>query len=167
MTHNRKARWGGATTGVLTGFGHGFAAFAVSSLLKPLSVDLDTGRGAFSIAIGLGRLIAGVASPTIGRIADARGPRGIVIAGMIISAVGLFGLGFVQNEVQLYLLWSVVFSIGVAAGFTVALDKLVVASMGKKRGMGLAVRFSISAVVSTLIVPRRLGSCCQAIAAKH
>ena len=102
MTDTPRARWGlVSTTGVLTGFGHGFAAFAVSALLKPLSVDLDTGRGAISIAIGLGRLIAGLASPTIGRIADARGPRGIVIAGMLTSAVGLFALAFVRNEIQL------------------------------------------------------------------
>ena len=154
MTDQPKARWGlVATTGVLTGFGHGFAAFAVSALLKPLALDLETGRGAISIAIGLGRLIAGLASPTIGRIADARGPRGIVIAGMLTSALGLFALAFVRNEIQLYLVWSLIFSVGIAAGFTVALDKLVVASMGSKRGMGLAVRFSISAFVSTLIVP--------------
>jgi MFS family permease len=154
MTDQRKARWGlVATTGVLTGFGHGFAAFAVSALLKPLALDLDTGRGAVSIAIGLGRLVSGLASPVIGRIADARGPRGIVIGGMIVSATGLFALAFVQNEIQLYLVWSLLFSVGIAAGFTVALDKLVVSSMGSKRGMGLAVRFSISAAVSTLIVP--------------
>jgi len=154
MTDHLNRRWGlVATTGALTGFGHGFAAFAVSSLLKPLALDLDTGRGAISIAIGLGRLIAGLASPIIGRIADARGPRGIVIAGMLLSALGLFALAFIQNEIQLYLVWSLIFSIGVAAGFTVALDKLVVSSMSSKRGMGLAVRFSISAVVSTLIVP--------------
>jgi MFS family permease len=154
MTISPKARWGlVSTTGVLTGFGHGFAAFAVSALLKPLALDLDTGRGAISTAIGLGRLIAGLASPLIGKIADARGPRGIVIGGIITAALGLFALGFVQNEIQLYLVWSLVFSVGVAAGFTVALDKMVVASMGAKRGMGLAVRFSISAVVSTLIVP--------------
>jgi MFS family permease len=154
MTDRPKARWGlVATTGVLTGFGHGFAAFAVSALLKPLALDLNTGRGAISIAIGLGRLIAGLASPTIGRIADAKGPRGIVIAGMLIAALGLFSLAFITNELQLYLVWSLIFSVGVAAGFTVALDKLVVASMGRRRGMGLAVRFSISAVVSTIIVP--------------
>ena len=154
MTTSTKARWGlVTTTGVLTGFGHGFAAFAVSALLKPIAIDLDTGRGAVSIAIGLGRLIAGLASPTIGRIVDARGPRGIVIGGMVTSAAGLFALAFIRNEIQLYLAWSLLFSVGVAAGFTVALDKLVVASMGSKRGMGLAVRFSISAVVSTLIVP--------------
>ena len=154
MTDRPKARWGlVSTTGVLTGFGHGFAAFAVSALLKPLALDLETGRGAISIAIGLGRLVAGLASPVIGRIADSRGPRGIVISGMLTSATGLFALAFVRDEIQLYLVWSLIFSVGVAAGFTVALDKLVVSSMGSKRGMGLAVRFSVSAVVSTAIVP--------------
>jgi len=154
MTKTKTSRWGlVSTTGVLTGFGHGFAAFAVSALLKPLALDLETGRGAVSVAIGLGRLVSGLVSPIIGRIADARGPRGIVIGGMITSAIGLFALAFVQNEIQLYLVWSLIFSVGIAAGFTVALDKLVVSSMGSKRGMGLAVRFSISALVSTLIVP--------------
>lgn len=154
MTTTKRARWGlVTTTGVLTGFGHGFAAFAVSALLKPLAVDLDTGRGAVSTAIGLGRLVAGLASPTIGRITDARGPRGMVMVGMVVAALGLFGLAFVRTEIELYLAWSLVFSLGVAAGFTIALDKLVVASMAEKRGMGLAVRFSISAVVATLIVP--------------
>jgi MFS family permease len=154
MTSPKLARWGlVSTTGVLTGFGHGFAAFAVSALLKPLALDLDTGRGAISTAIGLGRLIAGLASPTIGRITDANGPRMIVMAGMVVSAIGLFLLAFIRSEIELYLVWSLVFSVGIAAGFTVALDKLVVASMTENRGMALAVRFSISAVVATLIVP--------------
>lgn len=154
MTATKKARWGlVSTTGVLTGFGHGFAAFAVSALLKPMALDLDTGRGAISTAIGLGRLVAGLASPTIGRITDARGPRLIVIAGMIVSAIGLFLLAFIRSEIELYLVWSLVFSVGIAAGFTVALDKLVMATATGNRGMALAVRFSVSAVVATLIVP--------------
>ncbi len=154
MTTPKLARWGlVSTTGVLTGFGHGFAAFAVSALLKPLALDLDTGRGVVSTAIGLGRLVSGLASPTIGRITDANGPRLIVMAGMVVSAIGLFLLAFIRSEIELYLVWSLVFSVGIAAGFTVALDKLVVASMVENRGMALAVRFSISAVVATLIVP--------------
>lgn len=154
MNQTRKARWGlVTTTGVLTGFGHGFAAFAVSALLKPIAIDLDTGRGAISTAIGLGRLVSGVSSPLIGRLTDENGPRWVVVGGMLIAALGLFALSLVRNEIELYFAWALVFSLGVAAGFTVALDKLVVASMGERRGMGLAVRFSISAVVATLIVP--------------
>lgn len=154
MTKTKGARWGlVTTTGVLTGFGHGFAAFAVSALLKPLALDLDTGRGAVSTAIGLGRLVGGFAAPVVGRITDKNGPRIIVASGMLVSAIGLFILSMVRSEIELYLAWSLIFSAGVAAGFTVALDKLVVATSAKNRGMALAVRFSISAIVSTLIVP--------------
>ena len=54
MSDSDRKRWAlVTTTGVLTGVGHGFAAFAVSALLKPLALDLETGRGAVSIAIGL------------------------------------------------------------------------------------------------------------------
>ncbi len=154
MKTSARARWGlVSTSGVLTGFGHGFAAFAVSALLKPMALDLDTGRGAISTAIGLGRFVAGMASPSIGRFTDAYGTRIIVIAGMVLSAIGLFMLSVVRSEIELYLVWSLVFSVGIAAGFTVALDKLVVATAAEKGGMALAVRFSISAVVATLIVP--------------
>ncbi len=154
MKTSARARWGlVSTSGVLTGFGHGFAAFAVSALLKPMALDLDTGRGAISTAIGLGRFVAGMASPSIGRFTDAYGTRLIVIAGMVLSAIGLFMLSVVRSEIELYLVWSLVFSVGIAAGFTVALDKLVVATAAEKGGMALAVRFSISAVVATLIVP--------------
>lgn len=141
------------TTGVLTGFGHGFVAFAVSALLKPIAVDLDTGRGAVSTAIGLGRLAAGVASPVVGRVTDRSGARNIVVFGMLLTALGLVALGFVQSPTTLYLAWSVLVSVGVAAGFTVALDKLVVGAIRERRGMALAVRFSVAAVVSTLLVP--------------
>lgn len=142
-----------AATGVLTGFGHGFVAFAVSALLKPIAFDLETGRGAVSTAIGLGRLASGVASPLVGRITDRAGPRGIVVGGMVLTAAGLAVLSQVQSEWALYIAWSLMISTGVAAGFTVALDKLVLQTVRERRGMALAVRFAIAAVVSTILVP--------------
>ena len=154
MTAQPKTGWGlVTTTGILTGFGHGFVAFAVSALLKPIALDLETGRGAVSVAIGLGRLASGIASPVVGKIADRSGPRLVVTGGMILTALGLAVLGLVRGEAELYLAWSVLVSVGVAAGFTVALDKLVVSANRQRRGMALAVRFSVAAVVSTLLVP--------------
>lgn len=154
MTQSEKTRWGlVSATGVLTGFGHGFVAFAVSVLLNPLATDLGTGRGVISTAIGLGRLVSGVTSPIVGRITDLFGPRWIVVCGMVLMALGLMALGFVRSELGLYFAWSLLVSVGVAAGFTVALDKLVVATVRGKRGMALAIRFSVAAVISTLLVP--------------
>lgn len=154
MTEPKPPGWGlVATTGVLTGMGHGFVAFAVSALLKPIALDLDTGRGVVSTAIGLGRLASGLISPFVGRLADLSGPRLVVAFGMTLTAVGLVVLGFAQTEAWLYFAWSLLVSVGVAAGFTVALDKLVIGTGQGRRGMALAVRFSIAAVVSTVLVP--------------
>lgn len=154
MSHPPRQGWGlVAATGILTGMGHGFVAFAVSALLKPIALDLETGRGVVSTAIGLGRLASGLVSPLVGRVADLSGPRLVVILGMILTAIGLVVLGFARTEIWLYLAWSLLVSIGVAAGFTVALDKLVMSANPGRRGMALAVRFSIAAVVSTLLVP--------------
>jgi MFS family permease len=152
---DRKGRgWGlVTTTGILTGMGHGFVAYAVSALLKPIALDLDTGRGMVSTAIGLGRLASGLASPVVGRIADVSGPRLVVVLGMMLTALGLVVLGFAQTQLWLYLAWSMLISVGVAAGFTVALDKLVISTNEGRRGMALAVRFSIAALVSTMLVP--------------
>lgn len=154
MTRNDRADWRLVTsTGILTGFGHGFVAFAVSALLKPIALDLDTGRGIVSTAIGLGRLASGVVSPLVGRAADRLGSRPVVVAGMLLAALGLVALGFVRHEGEPYLAWSLLVSVGVAAGFTVALDKLVISTHRTRRGMALAVRFSVAAVVATVLVP--------------
>jgi MFS family permease len=141
------------STGILTGVGHGFVAFAVSALLKPISLDLDTGRSVVSTAIGLGRVASGVVSPLVGRASDLLGSRPVVVAGMLVTAAGLVALGFIQREIELYFIWSLLISAGVAAGFTVALDKLVISVSREGRGMALAVRFSVAAAVATLLVP--------------
>lgn len=154
MTTSAKARWGVVSaTGVLTGLGHGFGAFAVSALLKPLALDLDTGRGAISTAIGLGRLVSGLASPLVGHATDRWGTRWVCATGIVVTAIGLMMLAMTNDVYGLYLSWSLVFSAGTAIGFTVTLDKLVVTTLSERRGMALAMRFSIAAVVSTIVVP--------------
>lgn len=92
-------------------------------------------------------------SPFVGRAADSPGSKSVVVAGMLLTAAGLVALGFVQREIELYLAWSLLVSVGVAAGFTVALDKLVISASRERRGMALAVRFSVAAIVATLLVP--------------
>ncbi|UJQ94861.1 MFS transporter [Mariluticola halotolerans] len=128
-------------------------AFAVSALLKPIAGELDLGRAAVSAAVGLGRLVAGLTSPAAGRISDLVSPRYVVFAGMIVTAIGLFATGLVQAQWHLYLAWSLLVSGGVAAGFTVALDKIVISAVREGRGMALALRFSVAGLVTTLMMP--------------
>lgn len=147
-------RWGvvGAS-GALTGVGQGFVAFAISSLVKPIAGDLAVGRGTVSMAIGLGRLMSGLLAPVAGHLSDRFGPRLPIISGMFLLALGLALMTLIKTAIGLVLVWSVLVSVGVALGFMVALDKLVVQSTVHRRGLALAVRFSVVGLVTALLIP--------------
>ena len=138
---------------MLTGIGHGFAAYAVSVLLKPIAGELQLSRATVSAAVGMGRLVAGVTAPLVGRAVDIMSPGLVVAVGMVLTSAGLVATGSVGGEWHLYLAWSVVVSMGVATAFTVALDKVVVSAIHTGRGMALAVRFSVAGLVTTLLMP--------------
>ncbi len=128
-------------------------AFAISSLVKPIAGDLAVGRGTVSMAIGLGRLTTGLLAPLAGYLSDRFGPRLPVILGMFLLALGLAFMAFIETAVGLVMVWSVLVSAGVALGFMIALDKLVVQSTVHRRGLALAVRFSVVGLVTALLIP--------------
>lgn len=140
-------------SGVLTGLGHGFVAFAVSALVKPLSEELGIGRGSVSSAIGMGRLVSGLAAPVAGAVADRYGPIRSVLLGLLLTALGFFLLRSIASLAGLVVVWGVLISAGASFAFTVALDKLVVSSLNQRRGLALATRLSLAGLVTTLLIP--------------
>lgn len=141
------------SSGALTGLGHGFVAFAVSALVKPLSDELGVGRGSVASAIGVGRLVSGLAAPMAGAVADRYGPLRSVLLGLALSAVGFFLLRSIASLTGLIMVWGVLISAGASFAFTVALDKLVVSSLQQRRGLALATRLSLAGLVTTLLIP--------------
>lgn len=154
LANSRESKWAlVATSGALTGIGHGFVSFAVSALLKPVAADLELGRTVVSAAVGMGRLVGGIAAPIVGQAVDRLSPRWVVATGMVITAIGLAATGMVSNQWWLYVAWSVMVSGGVATAFTVALDKIVVMKVRQGRGLALAVRFSVAGAITTALLP--------------
>lgn len=141
------------TSGALTGLGHGFVAYAVSALLKPLAEDLALGRGGVSLAVGMGRVVSGACAPVAGRSADRWGSRPVVIAGLAVTGAGLAAMALVQGQVTLILVWSGLICAGVSLAFTVALDRMVVGLVPASRGRALAARFAVAGVVTAAQVP--------------
>ncbi|MEX1216119.1 MFS transporter [Saccharospirillum sp.] len=137
----------------MTGVGQGFVAFAVSSLVKPIAGDLALGRGTVSMAVGLGRLTSGLVSPLAGYLSDRFGTRLPVLLGMLLLSLGLALMTFIQSATGLVIVWSGIVSAGVALGFMVALDKQVVQSTVHRRGLALAVRFSVVGIVTAILIP--------------
>lgn len=141
------------TSGALTGLGHGFVAYAVSALLKPLAEDLVLGRSGVSLAVGLGRVVSGGIALVAGRSADRWGSRPVVVAGLAVTGLGLTAMALVQGQLTLVLVWSGLICAGVSLAFTVALDRMVMGLVPQSRGRALAARFAVAGVVTAVQVP--------------
>lgn len=133
--------------GLTTGLGHGFYHFGVSAFVKPLAEGLQLSRGAIASGIAAGRALSGVATFVAGRLADRFDARTLLNAGALLLAAGLLAASLAQSPWQLLLAWGVVASLGVALGFTIVLDRLVLTIVPRERhGAALGWRFSGIAV---------------------
>jgi MFS family permease len=85
---------------------YGFAVF-----LPPMEADLGWSRGEMSGALSAATLISALCAAPVGRWLDARGPRLLMTAGLVVSVAMLLAWSGVQSLVQFYLVWA---AIGVA-----------------------------------------------------
>lgn len=154
MTPELRRQWAivGAS-GLLTGMGHGFVQVAVSAILKPVAADLALSRAGVSGAIALGRLVQGLVSLGAGHGVDRLGSRRVVAVGTAVMALGLGLTALAEGALGLYLAWGLLVSAGTSLAFTVAMDRTVLANVEARRGLALAVRFTVVALVTTLQLP--------------
>ncbi len=97
----------------ITAWGSIYYVFALllTHLERDLSIGKDVAVGAFSVAL----LISGLLAPYVGRRIDARGGRGLMVAGSVLGGVGLMLASQVQTVWQLYTVWAL---LGVAMAAT-------------------------------------------------
>lgn len=86
--------------------------------LQPVSDSLKIGRETISLAIAVTNIVFGL--PLVGVVADRFGSRGVMVAGGILYAVGLFWMSRAINGIQLTL------SLGVLVGFGLSATTYVV-----------------------------------------
>lgn len=86
-------------------------ALLLTHLERDLSIGKDVAVGAFCVAL----LISGLLAPYVGRRIDARGGRGLMVAGSVLGGLGLIAAGQVQTAWQLYVVWAL---LGVAMAAT-------------------------------------------------
>lgn len=129
--------------GATTGLGHGFYHFGISAFLKPLAEALQLPRGTIAGGIAAGRALSGIATLVAGHLSDRCDARHLLSAGALLLAAGLLAASLAQTAWQLLLAWSVVAAVGVAFGFTLVLDRLVLTLVPPARhGAALGWRFS-------------------------
>jgi sugar phosphate permease len=83
-------------------------------VIKPLEEEFHWSRSAISFAIAVSILMYGLGGPFSGRLIAQFGPMRLLVGGLVISALGTASLIWLQNIVQLSLVWGGF--VGVATG---------------------------------------------------
>jgi len=63
---------------------------AFSLLMPPLIDEFGWQRGLAAGAFSFGFLVSAILSPIVGRVMDARGPRVVILTGLVLMTAGLF-----------------------------------------------------------------------------
>lgn len=114
-----------------------FGGWAVTGLQPAMLTQTLWSRESIGLGASLRSVATALTAPIMGRLLDRYGPRVAISGGAIISALGLFLIGFVNDPTQFVLLFGLVFGVGYA--FTSALPMTTTARKWFFRRGSLAV----------------------------
>jgi len=141
-----------AFTGVMVSFAP-IVPYTFSLFLDPLHAAFGWKREAMGGAFALAAITVALVSPLIGLLLDRFPPRGIILPGILVFAVGLATLSrLTPHIIQFYLTF---FVIGLVANATAqfAYTRTVLTWFTSHRGFALALLLSGSGIGSILIPP--------------
>jgi MFS family permease len=93
----------------------GSSYYLLAVLAKPIAADTGWPLTWVVAGLSLGLLVAGVASPAMGRAVERRGGRPVLAFGSVILALGLAGLGLSQSPISYFAAWAIL-GLGMAVG---------------------------------------------------
>lgn len=122
--------------------------------LTPVSIDLETGRQVFGLALAVQNLLFGLLSPVAGMLADRFGPVWVTIAGAILFSAGMALATVAQDPLGLNLTVGVLVGLGLTSTTYVivfgAVSKVV---PPEKRSLALGIVTSVSSFGMFAAVP--------------
>ena len=108
--------------------------------MKPISMDLEVGRQALSLALAIATLITGFATPFFGALADRFGTTKTLSIGVVLYVGGLLLASLSQSALSLQVTFGVIFGIGLSAtGFPVMFGAVARAVAPEKRSLAFGI----------------------------
>lgn len=129
------------------------ARFLFGVVLKPVSEEFGWNRAQLTGAVMLGMVVISICQPLVGILVDRIGPRRILIGGLVLLSLSLVPLAFITELWQIYLLYGLLMSFGLAATSPVLSTAIVGRWFTAKRGLAMSIATSGSAFGQLLIVP--------------
>jgi MFS family permease len=129
------------------------ARFLFGVVLKPVSEEYGWDRAELTGAVLLGMVVLSICQPIVGVLVDRVGPRKVLLVGLGLLGLSLIPFSFVSSLWQIYLIYGVVISIGLAAASPVLSTAIVGRWFTQKRGLAMSIATSGSAFGQLIIVP--------------
>ncbi len=136
-----------------------FLSSTLSVFLKPVTTDLGVSRGVFSLLRSGEHLLYAAMAPWVGSKLDRYGPRGMMVAGAVLSAIGFLLLGQVQSFLQFASVRMTLMAVGHALVCYFVVNVTVARWFVRMRGRAVAIshmghgvaKVTISLVVAWLL----------------
>ena len=129
------------------------ARFLFGVVLKPVSEEFGWNRAQLTGAVMVAMIVLSICQPLVGILVDRVGPRKILVGGIALLGVSLVPLSFATSLWQIYILYGLLTSFGLAAASPVLATSIVGHWFTRHRGLAMSMATSGSAFGQLLIVP--------------
>src|SRR5687767_1752393 len=129
------------------------ARFLFGVVLKPVSEEFGWNRAQLTGAVMLAMIVLSICQPLVGILIDRIGAKKILVGGIALLGFSLIPFSFVTSLWQIYVLYGLLMSFGLAAASPVLATSIVGRWFTTKRGLAMSVATSGSAFGQLLIVP--------------
>jgi MFS family permease len=140
-------------SGILALWGHGYHAYGISALFKPISEELHLDRKTTSVAASIGRLEGGIESPLVGWITDRWGAKWVIVLGVICMSSALILMHYITSQWDYWLIWGVLLGTGTNIALSLPMDTTISNWFVKKRGIAMSIKWVFSGLSGVLILP--------------
>jgi MFS family permease len=129
------------------------ARFVFGVVLKPLSEQFGWSRAELTGAVMVGMIVISICQPFVGYLVDRISPKRVLVAGLGLLGLALIPFSFATQLWQVYLLYGVLTSFGLAAASPVLATTIIGRWFTDKRALALSLATSGSAFGQLLVVP--------------
>jgi len=145
--------WVLAATMVINALGGGIHFYGFSVFFLPLRESLGVSAAAASLIFSLSRAEGAFEGPLVGYLIDRFGARLFVALGAVVMGVGYILLSTTHSFVSVLLIYMLVISVGVNAGFGQASIALVNNWFVRRRALAMAVSTSAFSIGGAIVAP--------------
>ena len=129
------------------------ARTAFSLLMPPLIDEFGWDRGLAAGAFSFGFLVSAILSPIVGRVMDARGPRVVILTGVLLMTAGLLLAPFIDRPWHLYATLGVLVGGGANMMTFTAHSQFLPNWFVRRRGLAIGIAFAGVGVGAIVLLP--------------